>query len=69
IEVDISTKQSENGEYMLGLWLPDAEESIQKDSRYAVRVANRDTPWWTMADGKYGVNILGSVKIIDQKIK
>ena len=34
-------------EYMPGLWVPDADESIQMDSRYAVRVANNDSPWWT----------------------
>ncbi|MCK5458194.1 MAG: DUF4832 domain-containing protein, partial [Melioribacteraceae bacterium] len=32
-EGDISIKQIKNGEYMLGLWLPDADESIQLDSR------------------------------------
>ncbi|NOX66931.1 MAG: DUF4832 domain-containing protein, partial [Chlorobi bacterium] len=52
-----------SGEYMLGLWMPDADESIRLDSRYAVRTANRDTPWWTTADGKYGVNILGTIKV------
>jgi len=31
--------------------LGDADESIQMDSRYAVRVANNDSPWWTTADG------------------
>jgi hypothetical protein len=35
---------------MLGLWMPDADESIQMDSRYAVRTSNRDFPWWTTAD-------------------
>ena len=48
---------------MLGVWLPDADESMKNDSRYAVRAANGDVPWWTTADGKYGVNILGTVKI------
>ncbi len=62
---DLSLKGIENGEYMLGLWMPDADESIASDSRYAVRVANRDAPWWTTADGKYGVNILGTVTIMD----
>ena len=66
IEGDISTKQIENGEYMLGLWLPDADESIQMDSRYAVRTANRDVPWWTTADGRYGINILGTVTILTE---
>ena len=51
---------------MPGLWVPDADESIQMDSHYAVRVANNDSPWWTTADGKYGVTILGAVTITKQ---
>jgi hypothetical protein len=66
IEGDISTKQIENGEYMLGFWLPDADESIQMDSRYAVRTANGDVPWWTTADSNYGANILGRVNILEE---
>jgi hypothetical protein len=66
IEGNISTKQIENGEYMLGLWLPDADESIRMDSRYAVRTANRDVSWWTTGDGRYGVNILGTVTILTE---
>ncbi|NOX67146.1 MAG: DUF4832 domain-containing protein [Chlorobi bacterium] len=63
IKGNISLTEIKGGEYMLGLWMPDADESIRLDSRYAVRTANRDTPWWTTADGKYGVNILGTVKV------
>ncbi|MBN1343535.1 MAG: DUF4832 domain-containing protein [Phycisphaerae bacterium] len=51
------------GTYRLGLWMPDAYESIRMDSRYAVRVANRDVPWWTGKDGRYGVNVLGEVRL------
>jgi hypothetical protein len=32
---------------MPGLWVPDADENIQMDSHYAVRVDNNDSPWWT----------------------
>jgi hypothetical protein len=39
------------GKYQIGLWLPDEAESIAKDPRYAVRVANRNTPWWTKREG------------------
>ena len=63
IDGSISLNEMTAGEYMLGLWLPDTDESIQLDSRYAVRTANDDVPWWTTADGKYGVNILGTIKI------
>lgn len=53
----------EPGSYMVGLWLPDAAERIRTDARYAVRVANRDVPWWTGPSGEYGVNILGNMDI------
>jgi Domain of unknown function (DUF4874)/Domain of unknown function (DUF4832) len=66
IEANVSLKGLKAGEYMIGLWLPDADESIKLDSRYAVRVANRDAPWWTTAEGKFGVNILGTVTITKQ---
>jgi len=63
IKGNVSLKKIKSGEYMLGLWMPDADESIQSDSRYAVRVANNDSPWWTTVDDKFGVNILGAIKI------
>lgn len=51
------------GWYVLGLWLPDAHESLRMDPRYAVRAANGDVPWWTDSLGKYGVNLLGPIEI------
>ena len=51
------------GMYQLGLWLPDAAESLRLDPRYAIRVANRDVPWWTDAEGHYGLNILGTITV------
>ncbi len=51
------------GWYVLGLWLPDAYESLRMDPRYAVRTANGDVPWWTDREGRYGVNVLGAVEI------
>lgn len=53
----------ELGRYRLGLWMPGASQSIRMDSRYAVRVANRDVPWWTNAEGGCGVNILGEIQM------
>lgn len=50
------------GPYRLGLWMPDADKHIRLNSRYAVRVANRDTVWWTDAKGHYGINLIGVVK-------
>jgi len=52
------------GWYQLGLWMPDVNESLRMDPRYAIRVANRDVPWWTNDDLCYGVNILGMIQII-----
>ena len=51
--------------YLLGLWLPDAYETLRKDPRYAVRAANGDVPWWTDLQGAYGVNILGPIQVVD----
>ena len=52
------------GSYLLGLWIPDQADSIRDDARYAVRVANRDAPWWTAPGGKYGINVLGVVRVL-----
>ncbi len=48
-----------SGIYKLGLWLPDAAESIRMSQDYAVRVANHDVPW------QNGINILGQINITD----
>jgi len=52
------------GWYQIGLWMPDAQPTLRLDSRYAVRVANRDVPWWTDSDGRYGINVLGTLEIL-----
>ena len=51
------------GDYSVALWLPDAAPSLRPDPRYAVRLANRDTTWWTDETGHYGANILGLVSM------
>jgi hypothetical protein len=51
------------GKYTLGLWLPDPKPTIRLDPQFAVRLANRDTPWWTSVDGQYGVNILHTLRV------
>jgi hypothetical protein len=51
------------GWYKVGLWLPDPHKRLRKDPRYAVRLANRDIPWWRNTDNQYGVNILGITRI------
>lgn len=51
------------GAYMIGLWLPDPADRIHLDPRYAIRLANRDTAWWTDLEGRYGVNALGTLRV------
>lgn len=51
------------GYYQVGLWLPDASETLKGDARYAVRTANRDTPWWPGRDNEVGVNIMGWIEV------
>jgi hypothetical protein len=51
------------GHYQVGLWLPDASQTLSLDPRYAVRVANRDVPWWTDCEGRYGINALGVIEV------
>lgn len=52
------------GWYQVGWWLPDAADSLRLDPRYAVRVANRDVPWWTDPNGRYGINLLGTIEVL-----
>lgn len=58
ITFDFMVPELEPGKYFMGLWLPDATDSLRFDSRYAVRFANRNAPFFN--DTKYGVNILGT---------
>ncbi len=51
------------GWYQWGLWLPDAAARLRLDPRYAMRLANRDTPWWTDDRGQYGINLLGVMEV------
>ena len=52
------------GSYVVGLWLPDGSGRLEPDPRYAVRVANRDVPWWSNSAGEYGINLLGSFDVV-----
>lgn len=52
------------GRYRVGLWLPARRDTVRLDPRYAIRLANRDTPWWTSPGGRYGVNLLGEINVI-----
>ena len=51
---------AKEGEYQLALWLPDAYESLQKNSQYSVQLANADI--W---DESTGLNVLGNVSIAE----
>jgi hypothetical protein len=54
------------GKYKLGIWMPDNYKSLQNDARYAIRFANRDVPWWTGPGGKYGINVVGDINIVNK---
>ena len=54
------------GKYRLGLWLPDPKPAIRLDPNFGVRVANRDADWWTTPDGRYGVNMLHTIRVAKQ---
>ena len=50
------------GQYKLGIWMPDASNSIKYDSRYAIRFANREVPWW-VDNNRYGINVIGEITL------
>jgi len=52
------------GCYRLGLWMPDADMRLRKNPRYAIRVANRDVPYWMDRQSRYGINLLGETDLI-----
>jgi hypothetical protein len=54
------------GKYTLGFWLPDPKPAIRLDPQFAVRLANRDTPWWISMDGRYGVNLLHTIRVAEK---
>lgn len=51
------------GNYALGLWMPDSGDSLQRDARYAVRVANRDVQFWRGPRGDIGANLVGALVV------
>lgn len=51
------------GKYKIGVWMPDAYKSLQKDSRYSIRFANRDVEYFTGNQKEYGVNVLGEIVV------
>lgn len=53
------------GWHQIGLRMPDASSSLRLDPRYAVRGANRDAVWWTDAEGRFGINVLGTLQIAE----
>ncbi|MGL4941826.1 MAG: DUF4874 domain-containing protein [Thermoguttaceae bacterium] len=56
------------GHYKVGLYMPDPYEKIGADSRFAIRVANRNSMWWTQQNAtsrdSYGINVLGSIEVV-----
>gem|GEM_PF-3081965 len=47
------------GWYRVGLWLPDAGDSLRHHPAYAVRLANGDALWWTGPAKRCGANLIG----------
>jgi len=56
-------QEIKSGWYQIGLWLPDAYDSLRMNPHYAIRFANRDVPWWVDVDGGDGINIIGIIEI------
>jgi hypothetical protein len=52
------------GHYRVGLWLPDAAESLRMDPRYAVRLANGNVLWWRDRQDRYGINVFGALTVV-----
>jgi hypothetical protein len=48
------------GEWRVALWLPDVAEALRLRPEYAIRLANRDTPWREV--GGRGCNLLGCLR-------
>jgi hypothetical protein len=56
-------QEIKSGWYQIGLWLPDAYDSLRMNPHYAIRFANRDVLWWVDVDGGDGINIIGIIEI------
>lgn len=63
VTTKLETKDIAPGNYRLGLWIPDGSERLKYNPRYAIRCANSDTEWKLSDDGKYGINVLTTLKI------
>jgi len=59
-------KNIKPGKYQLGLWLPDPKPAIRLDPQFAVRLANRDAPWWTNVNSQYGINMLYTIQVTEK---
>lgn len=60
----ISIKKLPKGEYSLGLWIPDGDERLRYDRRYAIRCANGgNMNWWISPDERYGINVLTTITL------
>lgn len=57
-----------NGNYKIGLWLPDKESNWKLDADYAIKFANKDLTFWKDAQSKYLINVFGTINLQD-KIK
>ena len=63
IKGQVTLPKTANGIYKLGLWIPDGSRQLQHLSRFAIRCANGDIPWWISPDRRYGINILTTLQV------
>ena len=63
IKGQVTLPKTANGTYKLGLWIPDGSRQLQHLSRFAIRCANGDIPWWISPDRRYGINILTTLQV------
>ena len=63
IKGQVTLPKTANGTYKLGLWIPDGSRQLQHLSRFAIRCANGDIPWWISPDRGYGINILTTLQV------
>lgn len=58
-----SFPELEKGKYQIGIYLPDFYESLQKDSRYSIRLANDNIKYYIGNGNEYGINIFGEIEV------
>ncbi|MGV3538234.1 MAG: DUF4832 domain-containing protein [Rufibacter sp.] len=53
----------EPGQYQVGLWLPDAAETLKHNAAYAIKLPNKGVRWWVDPAQRYLVNVFATVQV------